>query len=120
MAFIIPIYKFSIAGQVQFGAYLKGMTFNVDYPTLSEIFNIIHKTLVENINDLDYRSSILKIFYNHPLDQDYFYFWNKETKISFEEKLNSDIGRSIINTEPVYKIYLQDISQLPHIFWEVN
>ena len=118
MEHLIPIYKYSIGNQFQFGAYLNGMTFNIDYPTLGEIFNAISTVLAEDMDDPHFHPTSLKIFYHHPQDPAHFYFWDKNTKVSFEDKLVQSDGESILNSEPVFIITLQDAHSWPPIFWE--
>ncbi|MFW1840038.1 hypothetical protein ACG9XS_16025 [Acinetobacter gyllenbergii] len=119
MGFYIPIYAFTVAGQQQFGAHLNQWAFNAGYPELGQVFDLVDSVLQEEFDDLGYEINNLKLFYHHPQDQQFYYFWDNQTRVSFEDKLPYEVGVNILSQDPIFIIEVPDMPEtMPHILFE--
>lgn len=119
MEFYIPIYVFKVGDRLQFGAHLNPWAFNAGYPELGQVFKLVDSALEEEFDDLGYETNNLKLFYHHPQDQRFYYFWDTRTQISFEDKLPYKTGIEILSQDPIWIIKLNGIpNNMPHIFFQ--
>ena len=119
MGFYIPVYVFKVSGRPQFGAHLNPWAFNARYPELGQVFECVDSCLKKKFDDLEYETNNLKLFYHHPQDQQFYYFWDTNTQVSFEDKLPYKSGVEILSQDPICIIELNEIpNNMPHILFE--
>lgn len=115
----IPVYKTVVDGQLQYLAYLKPMFVNISYPDRHPIFDFIDTDILKIRTEHEYVTSSLKLMYQHYSDKA-FYVWNKDSKVSFEPRLDRTFVENLTNNIGfTFSIDFQiNEEEMPNIFWE--
>jgi hypothetical protein len=122
-SYFVPVYRKDIGRSVELLAYLKPMTAHIGYPELGKIYDWLKDQINDELdeNPIECQSIELKIIYEIP--QAYFQLWNKQTRLTFEERISNAEMQQLLDKHRVFNVnitlneYQEENTPIPRLFW---